>query len=397
MGCHMLSDLAARKAAARDKAYKLSDAKGLYLFVSQTGSKVWRMDYRVAGKRRTATIGPYPVISLSDARRACSDMREELIKGLDPVVEREARKSAVLVEQGNTFGTIADDFLARLRERNPAEATMVRWERILGKTCLELRQKPIRLITSADVLALLNRLAGTGRRETAHRVRSSISAVFRHAISTLRAEIDPTYILKGAVAAPVVKHMAAITDEGELGLLMTAIDESTGWWSVKAYLRFLALTFVRPGEARLATWEEIDFEEAVWRIPAGRMKKRRPHEVPLSRQAIDLLRGCRAADPYSPLIFPSLRSNRKPLSDNAANSALRKIGYSRDQMVSHGFRSSASTILNRRKFDREVIEMQLAHCPEDRIRSIYNRDKMWSDRVRLMQRWADMLEDFQML
>jgi integrase len=191
--------------------------------------------------------------------------------------------------------------------------------------------------------------------------------------------------------------MAAITDEREFGHLMIAIDESTGWWSVKAYLKFLAITFVRPGEARLARWTEIDIKGAIWNIPADRMKMRRPHDVPLSRQALGILALVRRADPDSPLVFPSLRSNRKPLSDNAANSALRKMGFSREQMVSHGFRSSASTILNRRRFDREVIEMQLAHAPNDRIRAIYNRDQMWSDRVRLMQRWADLIDDMQML
>ncbi len=396
----MLSDLAIRKAAARSKDYKLHDTKGLYLFVTSRGSKLWRFDYRIHGKRRTASLGRYPEVGLADARRSLEDMRVVLSAGRDPVDDRVQREQTAAAEVSNTFGSVADEYLRRLRDRHPpvAEATLVRWERILTKTVGDdLRDRPIRAITSAEILALLNRLADTGRRETAHRVRAAISTVYRHAISTLRAELDPTYVLKGAIAAPKVTNMAAITDEREFGQLMTAIDESTGWWSVRAYLQFLALTFVRPGEARLAQWSEVDFDSAVWVIPANRMKMRRQHEVPLSRQAVELLRFARAADPHSPLIFPSLRSNRKPLSDNAANSALRKMGYSRGQMVSHGFRSSASTFLNRKRFDRDVIEMQLAHAPEDRIRAIYNRDRMWSDRVKLMQRWADMIDAMKMI
>lgn len=377
----MLTDLAIRKAQPKSSAFKLHDSQGLYLYVTPKGTKVWRVDHRASGKRQTSVIGRYPDVGLGEARRR----RDEIKSG--PAPER------------ITFGAVADEYLSILRDRDPpiAAATLIRWERILTKTTEVIRSKPIREVTSADVLDLMKRLGDTGRRETAHRVRSSISTVFRHAIATLRAENDPTYVLRGAVQPPKVKHMSAITEEREFGVLLTSIEEARGWWSVRLYLQFLALTFVRPGEARLAQVAEFDLDHAIWHIPAGRMKMRRPHEVPLSRQAIALIRQARSAAPESPLLFPSLRSTTKPLSDNAANAALRGLGYSADQMVAHGFRSSASTILNRRGFNRDVIEMQLAHAPEDRIRAIYNRDKMWSDRVNLMQRWADLLDGFKLL
>lgn len=391
----MLSDLAIRRAKPRDRAYKMHDSAGLYLFVSPKGAKVWRWDYRFAGKRRTMVIGSLQVYSLAIARSKVLDLRRVIGEGRDPALE-DARQR---VAESVTFGQIADEFVQRMRDRHPpaAERTVSKADCILGRLCADLRQKPIRAVTSADVLAVLNTLVDTGRRETARRSKSVISGVFRLAVSTLRAETDPTYVLKGALLPPKVVHMAAITDEVAFGRLLTAIDESTGWWSVKAYLRFLALTFVRPGEARLAKWSEVDLERAVWVIPAERMKMRRQHEVPMSRQAVELLKRAREIDRHSTYLFPSLRTNRKPLSENAANSALRKIGYSKDEMVAHGFRSSASTMLNRRRFDRDVIEMQLAHAPEDRIRAIYNRDQMWDDRVKLMQRWADLLDDMQML
>lgn len=395
----MLSDLAIRRAAPREKDYKLSDALGLYLFVTTKGSKIWRFDYRHEGKRRTATLGSYPAVSLALARQGRDEMRSQLANGLDPVAEREAEQVRAAVEAENTFGKIADEFVQRMRDRHPpaAERTITKAQWILERLAEDLWTKPVRSVTSADVLKVLSSIADTGRRETARRARSVISGVFRLAITTLRAENDPTYVLQRAILPPKVTHMAAITDEAAFGRLLCAIDESTGWWSVKAYLQFLALTFVRPGEARLAKWGEVDLSNAIWVVPAERMKMRREHEVPLSRQAVELLKRARSADPHSVYLFPSLRTNRKPLSENAANAALRKIGYSKDEMVAHGFRSSASTILNRRKFNRDAIEMQLAHAPEDRIRAIYNRDQMWRDRVKLMQRWADMLDDLKML
>jgi integrase len=244
---------------------------------------------------------------------------------------------------------------------------------------------------------LLKKIERSGRRETARRLRATISAVFRLAIVTLRAETDPTSALKGALLRPQVQHRAAITDERRLGGLMRSIDEFDGWPTLRAAILFTALTCTRPGEVRGATRSEFDLAKATWRIPEERAKMRRPHEVPLSRQALAVLDEIWPLSDHATLVFPSIRSNRKPLSENAMNSALRRMGYTQEEMTSHGFRSTASTILNERGFRPDVIEAVLGHQSENVVRRAYNRATYWPERVELMQKWADMLDDFRAL
>lgn len=379
----MLTDLAIRSAKASSKPFKMADALGLYLFVKPNGSKLWRFDYTVSKKRKTASLGQYPAVKLTEARAARDDLKRRLASG------------QVTPPSDATFGEIASEWLGRLEL---AEVTMgkKKWlvKDIAGPA---LGHRPIRVITSAEVLKVLRDLEVLGKRETARRLRSTISEVFRYAITTLRADNDPTYVLRGALLAPKVTHMAAITDPVEFGRLLTSIDEYTGWLSVKQALLFTALTFCRPGEVRAATWDEVDMDKQVWVIPAHKTKMRRQHEVPLSRQALEVLKAARSVEHHSSLIFPSLRSNRKPLSENAMNSALRRMGYRQDEMTSHGFRSSASTLLNERGLDAEVIELQLAHKDANTVRRIYNRGEKWPERVRLMQKWADMMDGFRLL
>lgn len=260
-----------------------------------------------------------------------------------------------------------------------------------------LANRPVAEITSAEVLDLLKRVERSGRRETAKRLRATISAVFRLAIATLRASNDPTTALIGALSPPRVKHRAAITDERQLGGLLRAIDEFDGWPTIKAALLFTALTCARPGEVRSARRSEIDFAKAAWRIPAERSKMRRHLDVPLSQQAIDVLREIWPLSDHGDLVFPSIRSIRKPLSDNAMNAALRRMGFSQDEMTAHGFRSTASTILNERGIRPDVIEAMLGHQHENVVRRVYNRASYWPERVELMQRWADMLDEFRRL
>jgi integrase len=236
-----------------------------------------------------------------------------------------------------------------------------------------------------------------GQRETARRLRATIGRVFRLAVATLRAPSDPTYSLKGALAAPVVVHRPAITDEHELGALMLSIDEYTGWPTVKAAMKFLALTMARPTEVRLMRRSEIIWPKSTWRIPPERMKMGRPHDVPLSRQALAVLRDIWEVSEGQQLVFRSVRSAQKPLSENAINSALRRMGYRSQEMCSHGFRSSASTILNERGYDPDVIEAALAHKDKNATRGAYNRAKYWPDRVNLLQGWADMIDEFKRL
>ncbi len=387
-----LSDLAVRKAKPSAKPYKLADANGLYLYVSKAGARRWRYDYRHDGKRKTLSIGAYPYVGLADARAKLEDARKLLADGVDPATHKRKVHQKRELEQRNTFAVLADEYIARLEDKGRAPATLEknRWMKSLVPS--QVQNMPISDITSGDVLEVLQTIEASGRRETAHSVRTFIGSVFRHAISTLRVEYDPTYALRSSLLPPKVTPRAAITDPGKIGALMAAIDDYDGWVTVAAALRFNALTFARPGEVRLATWDEIDLEDAVWRIPAERMKMRRPHDVPLSNQAAVLLNGVRRVSGRGKLIFPSIRSAHRPLSENAMNSALRRMGFTKDEMTAHGFRAMASTVLNEKGYRVDVIESQLAHIEPNKVRRAYNRALYWDERRHMMQDWADLLD-----
>ena len=237
----------------------------------------------------------------------------------------------------------------------------------------------------------------SGRRETARRLRGTISSVFKLAIVTLRAREDPTLPLHGALLPPKVEGRAAITDEKEFGRLLQSIEDYDGWPTIKAALQFLILTCVRPGEVRGAKRDEFDFDKAVWSIPAERMKMRQRHDVPLSRQALTVIEEVWPISEGSELVFPSIRSVHRPLSENAFNSALRRMGFGKDEVTAHGFRVTASSILNARGYDPDVIEAVLAHQDRNAIRRAYNRATYWEQRVKLMQEWADLLDKFEKL
>jgi integrase len=275
-----------------------------------------------------------------------------------------------------------------------AEITVAKNQWLLEDLARPFANRPIAEITAAEILDLLKRVEKSGRRETARRLRGVIGGVFRLAIVTLRATTDPTFALKGALLRPNVKPRAAITDEKKLGGLLRAIDEFDGWPTLRAALKFCALTFARPGEVRGARRSEINFDKAVWRIAAERTKMRRPHDIPLSRQALEVLREIWPASEFGELIFPSLISYKKALSENAFNSALRRMGFTQEEVSAHGFRSSASTILNENGFNPDVIEAALGHQAENAVRRAYNRAIYWPERISLMQKWADMLDEF---
>lgn len=386
-----LTEIAIKNAKPRDKNYKLSDVLGLYLLIRPSGSKMWRYDYVFRGKRKTFALGRYPEVTLHNARRERDRIKSMILEGIDPAQHKRLVRIEEGIARANTFGAIADEYLKRLEEKDPpfAEITMSKKRWILVDLVgNDFRDRPISEITAAEVLDVLKRLEKSGRRETARRSRSTISSVFRYAITTLRANTDPTHVLDGAILPPKVTHMAAITDEQEFGRLLSVIDEYDGWVTIRLALLFTALTFARPGEVRLATWSEIDMKNKVWNIPAERTKMRRAHDVPLSRQALLILKEARAFDPYSELVFPSIRTNKKSLSENAMNSALRRMGYKKDEATAHGFRSSASSILNGRRFDADVIEAQLSHLDTNKVRRIYNRSDLWDERVELMRKWV---------
>ncbi len=389
-----LSHFAVTKAKPKEKPYKLADGAGLYLLVEPSGSKLWRFRYRFAGRENMLTFGPYPAVSLSDAREKREEARKLLAAEIDPSAKRKEDKRVAVVQNANTFGAIADEVLSNKEANEAASSTLDKNRWLLKELAAPLADRPISKITAAEILQLLKRIEKSGRRETARRLRGAIGSVFRYAIVTLRATSDPTHALQGALLAPKVNHRAAITDEKEFGKLLRAVDDYDGWPTLKAALQFIALTFARPGEVRGALRREFDLQKGVWRISQDRMKMRRPHEIPLSRQATALLNDVWPLSEYGELVFPSIRSNRRPLSENALNSALRRMGYSQDEMTAHGFRSTASTILNERGYNRDVIEAALGHQDEDEIRRVYNRAKYWPERVALMQHWADLLDEF---
>ncbi len=368
-----LSDVAIRKAKPREKPFKLADGGGLHLLVQPSGAKLWRLKYRFVGKERLLSIGPYPATPLAAARRKRDEAKELLAQGMDPGVQKKLDKIAAATSASNTFGAIAREVLSNKQQSDAAEATMAKNRWLLEHLAAPLADRPIAQITAAEVLHLLKHVEKTGRRETARRLRGAISGVFRYAIVTLRATADPTIATHGALLTPKVQHRAAIIDERELGGLLRAIDGFDGWPTLRAALQFLALTFARPGEVRGATRKEFDLENAVWRIEPERTKMREPHDIPLSRQAARVLEEIWPISEHSELVFPSIRSNRKPLSENAFNAALRRMGYSQDEMTAHGFRSTASTILNSRGFNPDVIEAALGHRDENEVRRAYNR------------------------
>lgn len=390
-----LTDLALRTAKPKEKAYKLFDGGGLHLVVNPNGSRLWRLAYRFAGKPKQLAFGPYPTVSLADARQKREDAKKLLLDGRDPSAARKLDKINAAISEGNTFENLAADYMARLAARESAPATIAKVKWLLeGLAGPALGKRPIAEITPVEILALLQQVERSGRRETARRLRSTIGSVFRFAIATLRAQTDPTSALRDALERPKVKHRAALTDPKQLGGLLRAIDDYDGWPTLRSALLFTALTFARPGEVRGARWTEIDFGKAIWSIPAERMKMRRAHAVPLSRQAIAVLADIRPLTGTSELIFPSIRSNKKLLSENAMNSALRRMGFTQDEMTSHGFRAAASSILNERGHSPDVIEAALGHLDQNEVRRAYNRATYWPERVALMQAWAEMLDAF---
>lgn len=389
----MLTQFVLTNAKPKDKSYKLADVNGLHLLVTPAGARLWRFRYRFAGKENTLGLGAFPEVSLAEARGKRDDARKLLAANIDPSQQKKEERIAASVAAENTFGAIAAEHLAKLEAEGKAEATMAKNRWLLEDLAAPLANRPITQIKPVEVLNLLRRIEKTGRRETAHRLRGAIGTVFRYAIVTSRAETDPSVVLRGALLQPQTQHRASITDEKELGALMRSIDEYDGWPTLKVALQLVALTMTRPGDVRLAKKSEFDLGKATWRIPAERMKMRRPHDVALSRQTVALLEGAWVLS-EGELLLPSIRSPNRPLSENAMNSALRRMGYTKDEVTAHGFRSSASTILNERGYDPEVIEAALAHQDENEVRRIYNRARYWERRVKLMQAWADLLDEF---
>ncbi|CAK7037813.1 MAG: Prophage integrase IntS [Desulfovibrio sp.] len=382
-----LTDTTLRSVKPTDKPQKLFDGNGLFLFVAPSGAKSWRLKYRFQGREKLLTLGTYPQLSLKEARERSADARKQLGGGIDPAADKKARAQSVLI----TFESVAREWLDNQKSVWSADYTEMTLQRLDRNIFPFLGSRPIHEITPPELLAVLRKIELRGAVNQAHRVREICSLVFRYAVASGRAERDTAADLRGALKAHAQTPRAAITDPVKIGGLMRAIDDYDGTYVVKAGLQLLALTFLRPGEVRLGKWAEIDFDENLWCIPAERMKMRRELLVPLSTQACALLRDLHELTGHGELMFPGLRSPKTPISDATFIAALRRMGYAKDEMCAHGFRSMASTLLNEQGYHADAIEKQLAHNPRNKIRGIYNRAEYMPERRRIMQDWANYL------
>ncbi|TAU29785.1 DUF4102 domain-containing protein [Rhizobium ruizarguesonis] len=389
-----LTDIQIRNAKADGKPRKLADSSGLYLYVSAAGGKSWRLDYNFFGKRKTLTIGSYPSVTLAEARSQRDEAKRKLAEGIDPSLAKKRHQLEAKAAAGNTFGLVADEFIEKLRRDKRAEPTITKNTWMLKVLAAKLGPYPITQITAKDVLAVLTSIEKSGRVESALATRSTIGRVFRYAIATARAETDPTSALRGALQRHVPTSHPALTTRSELGGIMRAIYGYEGWPSLVAALKIQALCFARPGETRSMEWSELDLQGAIWTIPAAKAKMRREHHVPLSRQALEIIAQIKELYAEGSYVFPSMMSGKKLLSENSMNSALRRMGVGGDEHTAHGFRSSASSILNESgEFKPDAIEVQLAHLDGSTVRRVYNRATYWDERVRMMQWWADALDE----
>ncbi|PLK47042.1 integrase arm-type DNA-binding domain-containing protein [Uliginosibacterium sp. TH139] len=388
-----LSDTAVRNAKPSDKPVKMADEKGLFLLLTPAGGKWWRIKYRYGGKEKLLSLGTYPDVSLKEARDKRDEARKLLANDIDPGAQRKAQKAAGEEKAANSFEVIAREWYAKFSAQwtpNHGERILRRLERDLFP---RLGSKPIADIKPPELLETLRKIEGRGAVETAHRAMQNAGQVFRYAVATGRAERDPTSDLKGALPPPKETHLAAITKPAEVAALLRAIDDYKGFYTTRFALRLAPMVFVRPGELRQAEWAEIDLDAAEWNIPAERMKMREPHLVPLSTQAVSLLRELHAHTGRGRYLFPSARTTARPMSDNAILAALRRMGFAKDEMSGHGFRAMARTILDEVLGVRpELIEHQLAHAVRDPNGRAYNRTAHLPQRRAMMQEWADYLD-----
>lgn len=388
-----LSDTAIRKAKPADKIQRLFDGGGLYLEITPAGSKLWRQKYRIAGKEKRLAHGTYPEVSLAEARARREAARKLLANGIDPGEQKKAEKAAGEERAANNFEAVSREWHGKFSPGWAASHS----GKILGRLENDLfpwiGSRPVAEIKAPELLRCLRRIENRGALETAHRVLQNAGQVFRYAIATGRADRDPSADLRGALAPWKPQHYPAPTDPKAVGELLRAIDGYTGGNVVKAMLQLAPLVFVRPGELRQAEWAEIDLDAKEWSIPAHKMKMREPHLVPLSKQAVAILRDLQPLTGNRAHVFPGGHDPRKAMSENALNAALRRMGYDKTTMTAHGFRAIARTLLDEELgFRPDYIEHQLAHAVRDPNGRAYNRTSHLAERRKMMQAWADYLD-----
>ncbi|OGQ95526.1 MAG: integrase [Deltaproteobacteria bacterium RIFOXYD12_FULL_57_12] len=386
-----LTDTKIRTIKPAEKPQKLFDGGGLFLLVTPTGGKLWRLKYRFGGTEKLLAIGAYPQISLAEARQKRDQASTLMANGVDPSDTKKAQKAADTHET-ETFEIIAREWYAKFSPSWAASHGTKIIRRLELYVFPWLGNRPIKAITAPELLTALRRIEAKGTLETAHRTQQNCGQVFRYAVATGRAERDPSGDLRGAIPPANGKHMATITDPKEIAGLLRSIDDYRGSIVTRCALQLAPLVFVRPGELRNAEWAEINFDAEEWRIPAEKMKAGTLHIVPLSRQALAVLREIHPLTGHGRYVFPSPRTDSRPMSSNAVLSALRRMGYAKDEMSGHGFRSMASTLLNEQGWNRDAIERQLAHAERNSVRAAYNYAEFMPERKKMMQAWADYLE-----
>lgn len=389
-----LTDLTIKKAKPTEKSYNLKDEDGLYLEVKPSGKKYWRLRYWIDYKENRMSLGEYPLVSLGEARDRRDAFRRKIKDGIDPVAEKKEAKAAR--SPALSFEGIAREWVANRADGVESRTSDTNLRRLELNVFPFLGSRPIKDITAPELLICLNRIADRGAKEVAKRVRVICSQVFRYALVTGRADRNVAEDLKGALPPCQKKHRPTITDPKAVGQLMLDIDNCKASHVVYCALRLAPLVFVRPGELRQAEWAEFDFAEALWRIPEARMKKvkgtRMQHIVPLSRQAIAILKDVKPVTGNGRYVFPSVRTPVRPMSDATLLVALRRMGYEKVEICTHGFRSMASTLLNEQGWPFDAIEKQLAHMPRDQVRASYNHAQYLPTRREMMQFWADYLD-----
>ncbi len=388
-----LTNIDAKNAKPKDKTYRLSDERGMYLEITKTGGKYWRLKYRYGGKEKRLALGVYPEITLKKARDLRDKARLQLKDGIDPSAYKRATKGTQSDQAANSFQVVATEWYAKEKphwSESHAKRVLRAMERDLFPY---LGKRPIIEITAPELLTALRRVESRGAIETAHKVKQVAGQVFRYGVATGRAERDPSGDLRGALSKQVTKHLASITDPKQVGHLLVAMDGYQGGPTVRAALSLSPLLLCRPGELRHMEWAEINWEDKRWEISAAKMKMKMPHIVPLSKQALEVLLELQLLTGQGKYVFPNPRGASRPLSENGVRVALRTLGYDKETITPHGFRAMGRTILDEVLGYRiEWIECQLAHAVRDANGRAYNRTTYLKQRREMLQKWADYLD-----
>jgi integrase len=388
-----LTDTRVRNAKPQQKPYKLSDTEGLFLFITPAGGKLWRLKYRFAGKEKLLALGKYPQVTLAEARDSKDEARKSVGQGIDPSLLKKRAKRQAVEDGGNTFATIATEYIAKRKREGLAQPTVTKAEYFLSNLMPGIGHLPVKDITAADILASVQKMESRDALESAKRTLQFAGRVLSYAVVTQRLKSNPARDLRGALTSHDVKHHAAILNPVKVGELLRAIDGYEGFPLTRLALQLSPHVFKRPGEVRGARWSEIDLVAGVWTIPSQRMKKRREHSVPLSSQAIAILSEAKKLSAHSQFVFSSVRTPTRPMSENTVNAALRRLGYTSEEMTAHGFRGTATTLLMASgKWSREIVKKALSHKEGDETWAAYERGDHWPQRVEMAQWWSDYLD-----